>query len=224
MSVNYHAFQSRGFLFTNSEVVCAQWRAAFSHYDPRRIAAILHLDWDDLYLYLSYFQTSYRLRLEDGVLEKKEEQSASETEAWDEELYFNEAMSIYHLLHYTKDYPQLSGILVPGTELDGAASRSHFAADPLLSPFSKKYAGQTEKLAAACRREGGIPLPHAKSDAAFQFTAFPQIQLQLYFWDADEDFPAQTQILVDRKITDYIHFETVGYLISDLLEKLEQSV
>ena len=71
MSVNYHAFQSRGFLFTNSEVVCAQWRAAFSHYDPRRIAAILHLDWDDLYLYLSYFQTSYRLRMEDGVLEKR---------------------------------------------------------------------------------------------------------------------------------------------------------
>lgn len=52
----------------------------------------------------------------------------------------------------------------------------------------------------------------------------PQIQLQLHFWDADEDFPAQTQILVDRKITDYIHFETVGCLISDLLEKLEQSV
>lgn len=52
----------------------------------------------------------------------------------------------------------------------------------------------------------------------------PPIQLQLHFWDADEDFPAQTQILVDRKITDYIHFETVGCLISDLLEKLEQSV
>ena len=45
--------------------------------------------------------------------------------------------------------------------------------------------------------------------------------MQMIFWDADEDFPAQTQILVDKNITDFVHTETIGCMISDLLEKLE---
>lgn len=217
MSVNYHAFQNRGFLFTNSEVVSQQWRTAFSHYDPSRIAGILHLETDEAHLYLSYFQTRYRLRLEDGVLEKEGRDGAF----WDEEVYFNEAMSIYHLLYHTKDHPCLSGVWVPNTEIDGAATRSGFLRDPLLAPFSQKFSGRVEELKRICEQKGGQKLPQAKSDAAYQFAAFPQISLQLHFWDSDEDFPAQTQILVDRRITDYIHFETVGCIISDLLERLE---
>lgn len=223
MSVNYHAFQNRGFLFTNSEVVSQQWRTAFSHYDPTRIARILSLQTDESYLYLTYFQTPYRLRLEDGVLEKRAAGPSDSTAAdsWTEELYFNEAMSIYHLLRYTKDQPLLSGIWVPNTEIDGAASRSRSLQDPLLTPFSKTFTGKTAALERACETISGQRLPDAKSDVAYQFHAFPQIALRLHFWDADEDFPAQTQVLVDRQITDYVHFETVGCMISDLLEKLE---
>ena len=47
------------------------------------------------------------------------------------------------------------------------------------------------------------------------------MHLCLVFWDADEDFPAQAQILVDQNVTDFLHYETVGCVISDLLEKLE---
>ncbi len=218
MSVNYHAFQNRGFLFTNSEVVSQQWRAAFSHYDPTRIAEILQLERDESFLYLSYFQTRYRLRLEDGVLEKEEQGGSS----WQEEVYFNEAMSIYHLLYHTKDHPSLSGIWVPNTEIDGAATRSGPMRDPLLTPFSQKFSGKAKELETICEKKGGQRLSQAKSDVAYQFAAFPQISLRLCFWDADEDFPAQTRILVDRRITDYVHFETVGCIISDLLERLEQ--
>lgn len=221
MSVNYHAFQNRGFLFTNSEVVARQWRTAFSHYDPARIAEILQLKKDESYLYLSYFQTPYRLRLEDGVLEKRMEDGAAGQAHWDEDVYFNEAMSIYHLLYHTKDHPMLSGIWVPNTEIDGAVARSRSMQDPLLTPFSQKFTGKVKELRDSCEKIGGEKISPAKSDAAYQFFAFPQIQLQLQFWDADEDFPAQTQILVDRRITDFVHFETVGCMISDLLGKLE---
>lgn len=223
MSVNYHAFQNRGFLFSNSEAVAEQWRSAFSDYDPSRIAEILHLKSEDNYLYLSYFQTPYRLRLTDGFLEKKTEANSKAPEEkaglWTEDLYFNEAMSIYHLLHYTKDQPLLSNIWVPNTELDGAATRSRAVQDPLLDPFARRFTGKTEDLETACRKLGGQKL--SRGDVSYQFEAFPQIQLQLMFWDADEDFPAQTQVLVDRRITDFVHFETVGCIISDLLEKLE---
>lgn len=214
MSVNYHAFQNRGYLFANHEVLSQQWRTAFTGYDPTRISKILHLEYDEDYLYLSYFQTAYRLRLKDGILEKETD------DAWTEDLYFNETMVIYHLLHYTKDTPLIANVWVPNTALEGAGAHNRNLPDPLLTPFAAKFSGKGDLLDKACQSLGGTKL--SKGDVSYQFIAFPQIQLQLIFWDADEDFPAQVQILVDKQVTDFLHFETTGCMISDLLEMLER--
>lgn len=214
MSINYHAFQNRGYLFSTHEVLAQQWRSAFAGYDPARISGILQLKTDEEHLYLTYFQRLYRLRLRDGFLEKQVEGN------WTEELYFNEAMSIYHLLHYTKEKPFTSGVWVPNSALEGAGVHNRNMPDPLLEPFAAKFSGKAALLDEACKRLGGTRL--TKGDVSWQFYAFPQVQLQLIFWDADEDFPAQVQVLFDRNVTDYIHFETTGCLISDLLELLEK--
>lgn len=242
MSVNYHAFQSRNILFSHSGAVCEQWRAAFSKYNPSRIAAILGLNYDEQYLYLTYFHASYRLCLKNGILEKEvpcsapsqetrasvgiiyplpEEPGASSKAAmcWTEELYFNETMALYHLLKFTRDNPQASGIWVPNMELDGASLRRR-QADPLLTPFSAFFAGRAELLRSRCLALQGSPLA-IKGDVAFLFHAVPQIPLRLIFWDEDEEFPAQTQVLVDSRVTDFLHYESVGCVVSDLLEKLE---
>lgn len=212
MSVNYHAYQSRGVLFSNHEMVCRQWRDEFTGYNPERIARILRLKTDAEYLYVTYFGNHYRLCLADGILEK------SEAEEWTEELYFNEAMAIYHLLYYTRDLPTISGKWVPSHTIDGVISRNPAVKDPLLSPFEKQYTGKVEELKAACLSAGGKELDIG--DAAYEFEAFPQVHLRMVFWDSDEDFPAQAQILVDQCVTDFIHYETVGCLIADLLDQL----
>lgn len=211
MSVNYHAFQSRGVLFSEYEVVCRQWQEEFTEYDPKRIARILDLKTDGSYLYLTYFQNPYRLELSDGILEKWTD------EMWSRELYFNESMAIYHLLYYTKDIPVVSGKWVPSHTIDGVVSRSP-TADPLLTPFTRKYTGKPEELKVACAAANGRKVNGG--DIAYEFEAFPRVHLQLVFWDADEDFPAQVQVLVDQCVTDFLHYETVGCVISDLLERL----
>jgi hypothetical protein len=244
MSVNYHAFQSRNVIFPDAGAVCEQWRTAFSGYDPERIAAILDLRSDDAHLYLTYFGRSYRLCLENGILEKQEENAvgvsqetsshasvgtvflssgdpaADRSPRWTERLYFNEAMALYHLLRYTKDHPQQSGIWVPNTELHGTAIRSR-QPDPLLTPFSRLFSGRCRELQKACEAAGGSPAGQ-KGDADFLFHATAQIPLRLIFWDADEDFPSQTQVLVDSRITDFLHVESVGCVVSDLLEIIKQ--
>ena len=214
MSINYHAFQSRGVLFSDCEAVCRQWREAFSGYSPERISGILHLEMDQNYLYVNYFRKRYRLCLENGILEKETE------EGWSEAPYFNEAMAVYHLLHYTKETAVISGKWVPSHSLDGVVSRREIP-DPLLTPFALRCTGKTEELDAACRKAGGVKL--TAGDVAYEFEAFPQVHLRMVFWDADEDFPAQVQILVDQCVTDFLHYETVGCVISDLLEKLEET-
>lgn len=213
MSVNYHAAQSRGVLFENHEKVCEQWRQEFSHYDPARMINTLHLETDWEYLYLRYFQRPYRLCLENGVLDKKID------EKWSDQLYFNEAMAIYHFLHHTKDTPTISGSWVSSQAIDGVVSRRP-TTDPLLDPFARKYSGKMDELRIACKQAGGNKLD--TGDVGYEFEAFPQVHLRLVFWDAEDDFPAQVQILVDRCVTDFIHYETIGCLIADLLDHLEK--
>ena len=36
--------------------------------------------------------------------------------------------------------------------------------------------------------------------------------MQFLFWDGDEEFPAQSNILFDYSVTDYIHVESTVYL------------
>lgn len=212
MSVNFHAFQNKGVLFAECEALCEQWHREFSGYKPERIAGILNLDYDETHIRLTYFQTAYRMRLKDGRLEKQTESG------WTQELYFNESMAIYHVLKYTVDMPLRTGVWVPNEKLDRVVSRSTRLSDPLLTPFAKLWSGRCEELSAACENVGGRKLD--KGDVAYQFAAFPFMDVQLVYWDQDEDFPAQVQVLFDERVTDYIHFETSGCIVADLLEKI----
>lgn len=138
---------------------------------------------------------------------------------WTDRVYFNECMVIYHLLHYVKDHPSISGIWIPNSQLDTRAGSHNQRKDILLTSFSSSFAGKMEQLEMACKKLGGICV-ETKADLSWEFHPFPQVPLRLLFWDEDEDFPAQVQILVDSQVTDYVHLETTGCMVSDLFEKL----
>lgn len=216
MSVNFHAYQCRDYLLSDYEEIEKQWKASFSGYNPERVMHILNLKRDEQYLYVRYFQTLYRLRLKDGTLEKQNTQSEND---WTTKVYFNEAMVIYHLLYYVKDHALVTGVWIPNTELDPRAHGNNQREDLLFTSFTRHFCGKPDELNEACRKLNGIEL-QTKADIAYEFSAFPQINLRLLFWDEDEDFPAQAQILVDKRITDYVHLETTGCMVSDLFEKL----
>lgn len=238
MSANFHAFQNRKFLFEGYEVIAGTWRERFTGFSPERIAGILNLETDSEYLYITYYGKRYRLRTADGILEKYELQDNSgeewadrarvgrlygvktETKEWTKELFFNEAMAIYHILTYTKDNPVLSGTFIPAEQAEMAGNGSRKGPDPLMDAFARAFAGKTESLEAAAERLGGTKLD--KGDVGYEFTAIGPLKLRMIFWDADEDFPAQLQILVDSRITDYIHPETIGCLIADLFDNMEE--
>ena len=90
----------------------------------------------------------------------------------------------------------------------------------LLETFSAEFAGKTDLLEAVCRKAGGTPV-ETKADLSYQFYPFPQVPIQLLFWDEDEDFPAQTQIMVDKRVTDYVHPDTSGCMAADLMKLLK---
>ena len=46
------------------------------------------------------------------------------------------------------------------------------------------------------------------------------MRLEVVFWDGDEEFPAQANILFDGDITDFLHEETVVCVAADLFRRL----
>ncbi len=84
------------------------------------------------------------------------------------------------------------------------------------------FTGKTDALARACEKLGGRK--REKGDAAYELDLFPFLPLILRFWDADEDFPASMQILVDKNILAYMHYETLMFALGHVLNRLKEEM
>ena len=69
------------------------------------------------------------------------------------------------------------------------------------------FTGHTEELRQALEAMGGQKLPC--SDVGYQVEAFACIPLRVLFWEGDDEFPAQANLLFDRSATDFIHSESI---------------
>lgn len=273
MSINFHAYQNKGYLLSVYEVVYQQWCEKFTGFDPRRAARILNLEYDKDYVYVVYYNQRFRLRRKDGVLEKEileegmshvlkmnaKEGTGSSSDAvanrkskkplsssygagavgsafapsdmdltvdalisegceagWTEDVFFNEGMAIYHYLEDVKDEPGKSGVLIPNSSLDPRAVRKE---DVLGKDFAEHFIGDCDGLEKACIALGGRKV-NTKADVAYEFDAFAQIAVQVHFYDEDDDFPAQVQMMIDSQVTDYVHLECTGCFFSDIFERL----
>ena len=63
--------------------------------------------------------------------------------------------------------------------------------------------------------------PHP--DASGRLDVFPGLQVAVLFWDGDDEFPAQANMLFDSNITDFMHEENVVLVASDALRFLQEA-
>ena len=49
----------------------------------------------------------------------------------------------------------------------------------------------------------------------------PTVPVCLRFWESDEEFPASLQIFVDKNILDFMHYETLMFAVTHLLNRLK---
>ncbi len=76
-----------------------------------------------------------------------------------------------------------------------------------------------EKFLAACEALDGKKIN--LGDIGFQIPVFPNLDMQLKFYRADEDFSATLTFLWDRNTLRFIRYETVYYLAGCLRQRLE---
>lgn len=211
-----HAYRNIGLSFTEAENTCAGWRKKFTGFDPRHASEIWGFPVEGDVITAECWGIRYRLHCCNGVLEKE-----AEPGKWTEELFMNEALLIYHMLGDVKPLPRRSDVWVPESSLDPVSIRSGDRMDPVLQAFSSHFSGRRNLLRTCCGKLGGTPLK--QGDGAWQFEPTPLTPIRLVFWEADDEFPAQTGIFVEKYITDYIDFEAVGFLFAELLNRIEKA-
>lgn len=197
----------------NYEKWCTEWQQRFLTLDQDRLLhQIPGLDADGDYLTLSYYHSRYGIRRDTGEILCLEDPHP---------LTIFTRLNLYTLLWYCTEHAALTGEWMPFRSLKNASPFGPAFQKTVTDVFAKTFSGHLPELEQSCRTLGGKKLPH--SDAGYQIDAFACIPVQFLFWDRDEEFPAQANILFDRGATGFIHVESLVSVASEGLSLLTKA-
>lgn len=91
-----------------------------------------------------------------------------------------------------------------------------------MDPLAKRFGEDTEGFAKACERLGGKRI--SMGDIAFSIEALPKLELAFILWLADDEFPAQANILFDASSSMHLNTEGLEVMAVNTSAKLIDSL
>lgn len=185
----------------------------FLTYDQEKLIRKFRLKADENYLYITMFSTSYRLNRHTGSLERYKAD-------WEDANTFGEVMTMLDILCDSRDDRHLTGRWV-STQQFGKYFHSGLLEpeyDALADAFDKNP-GALEK---ACKELGGRLIKGG--DEAWAVEVMDGLEIGIFFWHADDEFPAQIRFFWDENALMYIKYETMHYTLGYLRGLLKQAI
>ncbi len=189
----------------------------FLKYDQEKMIRKFGLGQDNDYLYIRCLEREYRIHRRNGQVSWSRDGFLTE-----EKTDYNESMTIYDVLCCSKEGCHLAHEWVNVKSLSGIRGGTLEKGSDFFEDAGKYFDGKIDALIRACEKLEGKKLE--KGDAAYELYLFPFLPLILRFWESDEEFPASLQILVDRHILDYMHYETLMFAISHVLRRVREEM
>lgn len=201
---------------SNYEIMRNRMRKEFVKYDQEKMIKKFNLNFNKDYLYLDFLCRNYRIDRKNGTVEWSKDGFLSASEA-----DYNESMTIYDVLCYSKDDCHLSGNFCPLHMAKGMVRTMYGGDTKLFQNTAVKFQGRTKQLAHACSVLGK-PAGGA-GDVAAVLQAFPFLPVMFQYWDGDDEFPPNMKFMFDENILDYMHFETVQFMTFHILKRIEET-
>jgi len=199
---------------SNYDKMLAQAQALFLGYDQEGMIRRWSLDHDDDYLYVEYMTEALRIDRRTGGVSYARQPAPGEYRA---SRFVNEGMALFDLLTRASVRPLPTGRWSSISTLGGIIGAGH---DRTLSheDTAARFRGRCEALAAACRRLGGQPA--GKADVGYAIPVFRDFRILFQFWDGDDEFPANIKYLFDENALQFMHYETLWYVMGTLADRL----
>lgn len=183
---------------SNYQKLCNEWAERFLQMDKEELKRrIPELKEQGEYLEITHFGIKFGIRKKDGSIFCPENGRMPDT---------TEALNIYTLMGYAKPGAFLMDKWVPFAELRGARPFAPAYKSGVTDVFGATFSGHMEELKKAFELLHGQALP--QGDVGYQINAFECEPMRFYFWDGDEEFAAQGNILFDYSATDFNHVES----------------
>ncbi len=200
---------------SNYEITKRQMQKEFLKYDQEKMIRKFQLKHDPDFLFVRFVGKDYRIGRKDGVVSGSADDFRTSQEAG-----YNEAMTIYDVLCYSRDDCCLSGEFVSMQSLSSVMGGSKPVGSGLFAGKLPLFDHRENALAAACESLGGTKA--GKGDVAYQLPLFDFLPAIFQFWNSDEEFPPSLQLFTDKNMLDYMHYETVWFAVSHLLDRIEE--
>lgn len=200
---------------SNYEIAKRKTQKQFFKYNHKEIAEKLRIPLENGCLYLEFLSRSYRVNCQTGRVEWSENDFADIKEA-----DFNEVMTIYDILCYSGKGASPSNEFALIQRLSNVQNAASYAGEGSFKKEEAFFDGKTEQLAQALERLNGKP--YGKGDVSFRVPVFRSLDVIFSFWNSDEDFPAQIKFLCDKNMLQYMHYETIWYLISHMVQRIKE--
>lgn len=197
----------------NYEAVRQTWRQKFLEMDHEDLARRFRLKSDAAHLYITYFSRPYAIDRRTAKITRLDKPDAV--------IGFNLEMNFFNMFHYAVEHPAPSGNLVPFRNVKRVYPFEKAYQKTILRPFEALFTGRVEALQKALRALNARPL--SQGDAGGAIEVFPGLEVAVLFWDADDEFAAQANMLFDSNITDFMHEENVVCVASDAVNFLAEA-
>ena len=189
---------------SNYEKVKENWRQKFLEMDQEMLIRKFSLKADEENLYIVYFSRKMVIDRKTGVISYLESE---------EKPGFNTVMMIYNMFHYAIENPIASNTMIPFRQVKRAYPFEGAYKRDILNELEHRFSGKTELLEKACIALNGEKMK--QGDVGYLLPVYPFLKLAVLFWDKDEEFEAQANMLFDSNVTDFMHEENVVCMASD---------
>jgi hypothetical protein len=190
----------------NYQIQAEQARNLFLTFDQEAIIRKLNLPHDDTYLYVRFMDVTLRVERAAGIIGGCED---GDTET---------PIAVYDYLCCSREDRSVSGIWVT-TESVGLSFHRELASGGMFTRMSKHFDSRPAELEAACVAFGGVK--KAPGDVSYVLPLFDELFVWLQFWIGDDEFPARLTLLWDKNVTQYVHYETMYYIVSMMFARFK---